>query len=133
MRGSGAGISRDVLLYGLVGVTPASVEFACNNVHDKLPPITSSVPPRQATFFGIQNVFVADGSGRFATTCAPPRAGVSVLAPSHPVYPPAGITPLIAGHQGLPPPSSPEGLKTQRAPTRLDAQGCVGRANEATS
>ncbi|KAG8751362.1 hypothetical protein FRC12_012479 [Ceratobasidium sp. 428] len=102
MRGSGAGISRDVLLYGPAGVTPAPAELARNNVHDKLPPIPSSVPPRQATFFGVQSVPVADGSGRFATICAPPRAGVPVPVSSRPVYPPAGIAPLIAGHQGLP-------------------------------
>ncbi|KAG8680027.1 hypothetical protein FRC09_018536, partial [Ceratobasidium sp. 395] len=102
MRGSGVGISRDVLLYGPAGVTPAPAELARNNVHDKLPPIPSSVPPRQATFFGVQSVPVADGSGRFATICAPPRAGVPVPVSSRPVYPPAGIAPLIAGHQGLP-------------------------------
>ncbi|KAG9113679.1 hypothetical protein FRC07_007735, partial [Ceratobasidium sp. 392] len=102
MRGGGTGISRDVLLYGPAGVTPAPAELARNNVRDKLPPIPSHVPPRQATFFGVQSVPVADGSGRFATICAPPRAGVPVPVSSRPVYPPAGIAPLIAGHQGLP-------------------------------
>ncbi|KAG8785760.1 hypothetical protein FRC12_017208 [Ceratobasidium sp. 428] len=60
MRGSGAGISRDVLLYGPAGVTPAPAELARNNVHDKLPPIPPSVPPRRATFFAVQSVPFAD-------------------------------------------------------------------------
>jgi len=101
MRGGGA-ISRDVLLYGPAGVTPAPAELARNNACDKLPPVPSCVPPRQATFFGVQSAPVADGSGRFATICAPPRRGVPAPASSRPVYPPAGIAPLIAGHQGLP-------------------------------
>ncbi|KAG9122872.1 hypothetical protein FRC07_000566 [Ceratobasidium sp. 392] len=102
MRGGGAGISRDVLLYGPAGVTPAPAELARNNVRDKLPPIPSHVPPRQATFFGVQNMPVADGSRRFATICAPLRGGIPVPVSSRPVYPPAGIAPLIAGHLGLP-------------------------------
>ncbi|KAG8680624.1 alpha-tubulin [Ceratobasidium sp. 394] len=101
MRGGGA-VARDVLLYGPAGVTPAPAELARNNVCNKLPPIPSHVPPRQATFFGVQSVPVANGLGRFATICAPPRAGVPVPISTRPVYPPAGIAPLIAGHQGLP-------------------------------
>ncbi|KAG9081637.1 hypothetical protein FS749_007523 [Ceratobasidium sp. UAMH 11750] len=102
MRGGGAVALRDVLLYGPAGVTPAPAELARNNMCDKLPPVPSHVPPRQATFFGVQSVPVADGSGRFVTICAPPRAGVPVPVSTQPVYPPAGIVPLIAGHQGLP-------------------------------
>ncbi|KAG9090446.1 hypothetical protein FRC06_001082, partial [Ceratobasidium sp. 370] len=101
MRG-GAAVSRDVLLYGPAGVTPAPAELARNNVCDKFPPIPSYAPLRQATFFGVQSAPMADGSGRFATICAPPRAGVPVPVSTRPVYPPAGIAPLIAGHQGLP-------------------------------
>ncbi|KAG9125203.1 hypothetical protein FRC07_008584 [Ceratobasidium sp. 392] len=82
----GSGISRNVLLYKAAG----------------LPPILSHIPPRQATFFGVQSVPVADGSGHFATICAPPRTGVPIPVSSHPVYPPAGVAPLIAGCQGLP-------------------------------
>ncbi|KAG8695490.1 hypothetical protein FRC09_009120 [Ceratobasidium sp. 395] len=92
MRGGGAGISRDVLLYGPAGMTSAPTELARNNMRDKLPSIPSSVPPRQATFLGAQSVPVADGSGRFATICASPRVGVPVPSFSRPVYP------LIAGH-----------------------------------
>ncbi|KAG8705171.1 alpha-tubulin [Ceratobasidium sp. 394] len=101
MRGGNA-VSRDVMLYGPAGVTPAPTELARNNVCDKLPLVPSHIPPCQATFFGVQSVPVADGSGRFATICAPPRAGVPVPVSTRPVYPPAGIAPLIAGHQGLP-------------------------------
>ena len=92
---SGA-VPHDVLLYGPAGVTPAPAELARNNACDKLPPVPAFVAPRQATFFGIQNVPVADGSSRFATMCAPVRPS------SRPVYPPAGLAPLVAGHQGLP-------------------------------
>ncbi|QRW11298.1 hypothetical protein RhiLY_10297 [Ceratobasidium sp. AG-Ba] len=99
MLQSGA-VSRDVLLYGPAGVTPAPAELARANLQDKLPVIASQVPGRQATFFGIQNVPVADGTGRFATMCAPSRPVVPT--PTRAVYPPAGIAPLIAGHQGLP-------------------------------
>ncbi|KAG9120924.1 hypothetical protein FRC07_003338 [Ceratobasidium sp. 392] len=102
MCGGGTGISRNVLLYGPAGVTPAPAKLACNNARNKLPPILSHVPPRQATFLGVQSVPVAGAWGRFATTCAPPRAGVPVPVLSRPVYPPAGIVPLVAGHQGLP-------------------------------
>ncbi|KAG9095321.1 hypothetical protein FS749_010663 [Ceratobasidium sp. UAMH 11750] len=72
MRGGGA-VLRAVLLYGPAGVTPAPAELARNNVCDKLPPVPSRVPPHQAIFFGVQSVPVADGSGRFATICTPPR------------------------------------------------------------
>ncbi|KAG8790710.1 hypothetical protein FRC12_011215 [Ceratobasidium sp. 428] len=102
MRGGSAGISRDVLLYGPEGLAPAAAKLARNNVHDKLPPIPSSVPPRQAMCFSVQSVPVAHGLGRFATICAPPRTGVPVPLSLHPMYLPAGIAPLIAGHQGLP-------------------------------
>jgi len=95
----GAAISQDVLLYGPAGVTPALAELARNNVCDKMPPIPTQLPGRQATFFGIQNVPIADGSGRFATICAPGMRPVPV--PVRPVYPPSGMAPLIAGHQGL--------------------------------
>ncbi|KAG9105174.1 hypothetical protein FRC07_009542, partial [Ceratobasidium sp. 392] len=61
-----------------------------------------NVPPRQATFLGVQSVPVAGAWGRFATICAPPCAGVPVPVSSRAVYPPAGIAPLVAGHQGLP-------------------------------
>ncbi|KAG8696908.1 hypothetical protein FRC08_006850 [Ceratobasidium sp. 394] len=71
----GAAVSRDVLLYGPAGVTPAPAKLARNNVCDKLPPVPSHIPPRQATFFGVQSVPVADGSGRFAMICTPQRAG----------------------------------------------------------
>ncbi|KAG8706129.1 hypothetical protein FRC08_001264 [Ceratobasidium sp. 394] len=101
MQGGGA-VLRDVVLYGPAGVTPAPAELTRNNVCNKLPPVPSHVPPHQATFFGIQSVPVADSSGRFATICVPPRAGVPIPVSTRPVYPPAGITPLIAGHQGLP-------------------------------
>ncbi|KAG9079019.1 hypothetical protein FS749_008905 [Ceratobasidium sp. UAMH 11750] len=77
LRGGGA-VSCDVLLYGPAGVTPAPADLAHNNVCDKLPPVPSHVPPHQATFFGVQSVPVADGSGRFAMVCAPPRAGVPI-------------------------------------------------------
>lgn len=90
-------VSQDVLLYGPAGVTPAPAELARNNICDKLPPIPSLAPLRQATFFGMQNVPVADGSTRFATICAPVRP-----PSARPVYPPAGLAPLVAGHQGLP-------------------------------
>ncbi|KAG9087544.1 hypothetical protein FRC07_012791, partial [Ceratobasidium sp. 392] len=102
MRGGGTGISRDVLLYGPAGVTPAPAKLARNNARNKLSPISSHVPPRQATFLGVQSVPVAGAWGRFATICAPPRAGMPVPVSSRPVYPPAGIAPLVAGHQGLP-------------------------------
>ncbi|KAG8712465.1 hypothetical protein FRC08_014536 [Ceratobasidium sp. 394] len=101
MRAGGA-VSRDVLLYGPAGVTPAPAEPARNNICDKLPPVLSHVSPRQATFFGVQSVPVTDGSGRFATICAPPRAGVPVPVSTQPMYPLARIAPLIVGHQGLP-------------------------------
>jgi hypothetical protein len=90
-------VSQDVLLYGPAGVTPAPAELARNNAYDKLPPVPALAPPRQATFFGIQNVPLADASGRFATMCAP---GVRP-PPLRPVYPPAGLASLVAGHQGL--------------------------------
>ncbi|CAE6462798.1 unnamed protein product [Rhizoctonia solani] len=90
-------ISQDVLLYGPAGVTPAPAELLRNNVHDKLPPVPAFAPPRQATFFGIQNIPVADGSTRFATMCAPGARPTS----SRPAYPPAGLAPLVAGHQAL--------------------------------
>ncbi|CAE6478911.1 unnamed protein product [Rhizoctonia solani] len=91
-------ISQDVLLYGPAGVTPAPAELQRNNVHDKLPPVPAFAPPRQATFFGIQNIPVADGTTRFATMCAP---GARPATSSRPAYPPAGLAPLVAGHQGL--------------------------------
>ncbi|KAF8606177.1 hypothetical protein BDV93DRAFT_362720 [Ceratobasidium sp. AG-I] len=91
-------VSQDVLLYGPAGVTPAPAELARNNACDKLPPIPSVIPSRQATFYGIQNIPLADGSSRFATLGAPGMRPI----PSRPVYPPAGIAPLIAGYQGLP-------------------------------
>ncbi|KAF8593158.1 hypothetical protein BDV93DRAFT_566847, partial [Ceratobasidium sp. AG-I] len=91
-------VSQDVLLYGPAGVTPAPAELVRNNACDKLPPIPNVIPPRQATFYGIQNIPLADGSGRFATLGAPGMRPI----PSRPVYPPAGIAPLIAGYQGLP-------------------------------
>ncbi|KDN36067.1 hypothetical protein RSAG8_11089, partial [Rhizoctonia solani AG-8 WAC10335] len=90
-------ISQDLLFYGPAGVTPAPAELQCNNVHDKRPPVLAFVPPRQATLFGIQNIPVADGSTRFATMCAPGARPTS----SHPAYPPSGLAPLVAGHQGL--------------------------------
>ncbi|CAE6349638.1 unnamed protein product [Rhizoctonia solani] len=92
-------ISQDVLLYGPAGVTPAPAELQRNNVHDKLPPVPAFALPRQATFFGIQNIPVADGNTRFATMCAP---GIRPIPSSRPAYPPAGLAPLVAGHQGLP-------------------------------
>ncbi|KAF8745681.1 hypothetical protein RHS02_01285, partial [Rhizoctonia solani] len=92
-------ISQELLLYGPAGVTPAPAELQRNNVHDKLPPVPAFGPSRQATFFGIQNVPVADGTTRFATMCAP---GVRPVPSSRPVYPPAGLGPLVAGYQGLP-------------------------------
>ncbi|KAG9081222.1 hypothetical protein FRC06_005709, partial [Ceratobasidium sp. 370] len=55
MRG-GSEVSRDILLFGPAGVTPAPAELACNNMCDKLPPAPSHVPPCQATFFGVQSV-----------------------------------------------------------------------------
>ncbi|KAF8595236.1 hypothetical protein BDV93DRAFT_576123 [Ceratobasidium sp. AG-I] len=91
-------VSQDVLLYGPAGVTPAPAELARNNACNKLPPIPNVIPPRQATFYGIQNIPLADGSGRFATLGVPGMRPI----PSRPVYPPAGIAPLIAGYQGLP-------------------------------
>ncbi|KAG8685310.1 hypothetical protein FRC09_014836, partial [Ceratobasidium sp. 395] len=36
------------------------------------------------------------------TICAPPRTAVPVPVSLRPVYPPAGIAPLIVNHQGLP-------------------------------
>ncbi|QRW25020.1 hypothetical protein RhiXN_06969 [Rhizoctonia solani] len=81
-------ISQELLLYGPAGVTPAPAELQRNNVHDKLPPVPAFGPSRQATFFGIQNVPVADGTTRFATMCAP---GVRPVPSSRPVYPPAGL------------------------------------------
>ncbi|CCO33498.1 hypothetical protein BN14_07577 [Rhizoctonia solani AG-1 IB] len=92
-------ISQDLLLYGPAGVTPAPAELQRNNVHDKLPPVPGFAPPRQATFFGIQNIPVADGNTRFATMCAP---GIRPIPSSRPAYPPSGLAPLVAGHQGLP-------------------------------
>ncbi|KAG9099317.1 hypothetical protein FS749_001515 [Ceratobasidium sp. UAMH 11750] len=69
---SNAVVSRNILLYGSAGVTPAPAELARNNMFDTLPPMPSHVPPRQATFFGVQSVPVANGLGRFATIlCAP--------------------------------------------------------------
>ncbi|KAG9103541.1 hypothetical protein FRC07_009970, partial [Ceratobasidium sp. 392] len=41
MRGGGTGISRDVLLYGPAGVTPAPAELSRNNARNKLSPISS--------------------------------------------------------------------------------------------
>ncbi|KAG8700862.1 hypothetical protein FRC09_005709, partial [Ceratobasidium sp. 395] len=102
IRGGSTGISHNVLLYGPMGMTPAPAKLTRNNMHDKLPPVPLSVPPRQAAFFGIQSVPVADGSGCFATICAPPCTGVPVPVSPRPVYPPARIAPLIAGLQGLP-------------------------------
>lgn len=64
-------VSQDVLLGGPTGVTAAPADFARNNACDKLPPIPSMIPPRRATFFSIQNLPVADGSGLCATMCAP--------------------------------------------------------------
>ncbi|EUC54820.1 hypothetical protein RSOL_074740, partial [Rhizoctonia solani AG-3 Rhs1AP] len=90
-------IPQDVLLYGPAGVTPAPAELLRNNVHDKLPLVPAFAPPRQATFFGIQNIPVADGSTRFATMCAPGARPTS----SRPAYPPAGLAPRVAGHQAL--------------------------------
>lgn len=86
----GGSVSQDVLLYGPAGMTPAPVELARNNACDKVPPILLYVPPRQATPFGIQNIPVANGSGRFAIICAPS----GVRAPPRPVYSPAGLTPF---------------------------------------
>ncbi|KAG8734137.1 hypothetical protein FRC10_011935 [Ceratobasidium sp. 414] len=100
MRG-GRAVSRDVLLYSPAGVTPAPAKLARDNACDKLPPIPSHVP-RQATSFDVQSMPMADGSGRFATICAPPRGGIPGPMSSRPVYPPAGMTPFIAGHRHLP-------------------------------
>ncbi|KAF8597033.1 hypothetical protein BDV93DRAFT_569872 [Ceratobasidium sp. AG-I] len=91
-------VSQDILLYRPAGVTPAPAELARNNPCDQLPPIPNVIPPRQATFYGVQNIPVANGSGQFTTLGAPGMRPI----PSHPVYPPAGIAPLIAGYQGLP-------------------------------
>ncbi|KAJ1305751.1 hypothetical protein OPQ81_010482 [Rhizoctonia solani] len=93
-------ISQDILLYGPAGVTPAPAELQRNNVHDKLPPVPSFAPTRQATFFGIQNIPVADGNTRFATLCAPGIRPLPAMT-NRPAYPPAGLAPLVAGHQGL--------------------------------
>ncbi|KAF8594838.1 hypothetical protein BDV93DRAFT_565012 [Ceratobasidium sp. AG-I] len=41
-------VSQDVLLYGPAGVTPAPAELAHNKACDKIPPIPSAIPPRQA-------------------------------------------------------------------------------------
>jgi hypothetical protein len=95
----GNAVSQEVLLYGPAGVTPAPAELARNNACDNLPPIPSSIPGCQATFYGIQNLPITDGSGRFAMICAPGMRPVPV--PSRLVYPPFGIAPLIASHQGL--------------------------------
>ncbi|KAG9098440.1 hypothetical protein FRC06_006384 [Ceratobasidium sp. 370] len=91
MRG-GTAVSRNVLLYGPVGVTLAPTELAHNNACDKFPPIPSYAPLCQATFFGVQSVPMADGSGQFATIC--------MWVSLHPFRldsstPPAGIAPLI--------------------------------------
>ncbi|CAE7101634.1 unnamed protein product [Rhizoctonia solani] len=94
-------ISQDVLLYGPAGVTPAPAELQRNNVHDKLPPVPAFAPPRQATFFGIQTIPVADGNNRFATMCAPGVRSIPATS-SRPAYPGAGLATLVAGHQALP-------------------------------
>ncbi|KAG8737036.1 hypothetical protein FRC12_017297, partial [Ceratobasidium sp. 428] len=83
MRNSGAGISHNVLLYNPAGITLTPAKLACNNVHNKLSPIPLRAPPRQATFFDVQSVPVADGSGRFVTICAPPCTGVPVPGSTH--------------------------------------------------
>ncbi|KAG9080009.1 hypothetical protein FRC06_007185, partial [Ceratobasidium sp. 370] len=90
------------LLYGPAGVTLAPAELARDNACDKLPQVPSHVPPHQQTFYGIQSMRmpVMDVSGRFATICAPGMR--PVLVPSRPMYPLAGLAPLVAGHQGLP-------------------------------
>jgi hypothetical protein len=55
------------------------------------------VPPCQATFHSIQNLPIADGSGHFATMYVPGQCPM----PTCPVYPPTGVTSLIAGHISL--------------------------------
>ncbi|KAG8692075.1 hypothetical protein FRC09_011468 [Ceratobasidium sp. 395] len=137
MCGSGAGISCGVLLYTPAGVTLAPAELARNNVHNELPPILSSVPPRQATFFGILSVPVANGLGHFMTICAPPRAAVPVPVSLRPVYPPAGIAPLIGlPHGGLTAPIERgnevnEWKEQQRAKERADVVMKDGELSQA--
>ncbi|QRV73904.1 hypothetical protein RhiJN_01918 [Ceratobasidium sp. AG-Ba] len=65
-------VPRGISLYGPIGVTPAPAELARALPQDKTPILATQIPGRQPTFFGIQNMPVADGSGRFATMCAPP-------------------------------------------------------------
>lgn len=48
-------VPQDVPLYSPAGVTHVPSELARNNACDKLSPIPSMVPPRQATFHGIQS------------------------------------------------------------------------------
>ncbi|KAF8594514.1 hypothetical protein BDV93DRAFT_565337 [Ceratobasidium sp. AG-I] len=49
-------VSQDGLLCGPASITPAPAELAQNNACGKLSPVPSVIPPRQATFFGIQNI-----------------------------------------------------------------------------
>ncbi|KAG8687893.1 hypothetical protein FRC11_006424 [Ceratobasidium sp. 423] len=91
-------ISQDVLLYGPAGVMPAPAEPQQNNVHDQLPLVPAFAPPHQATFFSTQNIPVANGDTQFATL---PSIHPIPATSSHPVYPPAGLAPLVASHQGL--------------------------------
>ncbi|CAE6457067.1 unnamed protein product, partial [Rhizoctonia solani] len=45
-------------------IRAALAKLQRNNDHDKLPPVPAFAPPCQATFFGIQNITVADGNTR---------------------------------------------------------------------
>jgi hypothetical protein len=87
---------RDLAL-DAIDAPPA--ELAHTNACDKMLPVPSSIPGCQAAFLGIQNMLIADVSGRSATICAPGIRPVPVL--TRPVYPPSGIAPMIAGHVGL--------------------------------
>ncbi|KAF8610182.1 hypothetical protein BDV93DRAFT_568055, partial [Ceratobasidium sp. AG-I] len=79
-------VSQDVLLYGPAGVTPAPAELARNNACDKLPPLPNVIPSCQATFYGIQNIPVAHGSGRFTTLGAPGMRPILTILPP-PLWP----------------------------------------------
>ncbi|KAG8724588.1 DNA-directed RNA polymerase II subunit rpb1 [Ceratobasidium sp. 395] len=82
--------AEGALLYSPAVTTPAPGELARKNMRNKLPPIPSSVPARQAIFFYVQSAPIADGLGRFATIYPPPSHG----SPHSSVY-----APFISSHR----------------------------------